>query len=400
MLLSIVLAVFLIMGCAEPAVPIAAPGASSAPSVPSPTTHGVAPTCSTAVRTATKHSGDPTELEEEVALLLEDGLWLWPLGGEKPRLLDASVCPHYGLSLAWSSDGRDIVFDDKADLWILSIETGVKRNLTSTGGRRESMPAFSPTGERVALASRPLDQGDLTLTSDCDELDSWSGALTLIESDGAGYRTVAEGSLLSPASWAPGGRRLAYAAAGHLFTYDLDSGISRELLPGEYGLNAESYLDAPAWSPCGDEIAVFFFAHGSPGSGGHVKQGYAILDLARDKVTVLKDWTAEPTVHRPALWSPDGQMVILAIERQVRSRGPAGLWLVRGDGFSWQLLGVPYQVQWSPDGDYVIYIDEDDRLLYIQRPWAAARMRVGPTEDQRGRGSSFLAMAVRPKFQP
>ena len=51
---------------------------------------------------------------------------------------------------SWSPDGRRIVFDDDADLYVISADGSDLKRLTSTP-RKESDPAWSPTGQTIAF---------------------------------------------------------------------------------------------------------------------------------------------------------------------------------------------------------------------------------------------------------
>ena len=105
--------------------------------------------------------------KEEAALLL-----IPALGGPERKLADVLISeflpPPY---LAWSPDGSWLVISDRGShtepvaLFLLSVETGEKRRLTSPPAQfvGDSCPTFSPDGRRLAFSRSGVGTGDVNL---------------------------------------------------------------------------------------------------------------------------------------------------------------------------------------------------------------------------------------------
>ena len=88
----------------------------------------------------------------------------------------------------WAPDGSRIVYhqstDDKWHLWLLTLETGEIRQLTSTG--RNYTPKWSPKGDRIVFSAAPRD-------SNSDGSISWDDEhhIYVMDSDGKNVRSLA-----------------------------------------------------------------------------------------------------------------------------------------------------------------------------------------------------------------
>jgi Tol biopolymer transport system component len=51
----------------------------------------------------------------------------------------------------WSPDARHLVYEREGDLWVLDVQTRRERRLTTTPGRSEENPVWSPNGRSIAF---------------------------------------------------------------------------------------------------------------------------------------------------------------------------------------------------------------------------------------------------------
>jgi dipeptidyl aminopeptidase/acylaminoacyl peptidase len=310
--------------------------------------------------------------------VLKGALWLIDLRGGEPRRLGDWFPTYSHLYFQWSPEGKEMVYGQQADLWVLDAETGQTRNLTNTPDRWELMPAWSPDGTKIAFASRPMEPEEYGQTEDTMS-GAFGGHLTIVRADGSGYWIVDEQGTISssPPSWAPDSVRLAYAADGQLRLYDLYTNQRVVLTPPDFDLDVV-YLDGPAWSPDGHFIAAYFSRSAEladwdalgAGTAPDVDQGVTLLDPEAQTARGLFEWEAPFVGEVPMLrWQPGGDRLLIDIRAAPRVPQQAGLWLA--DAASGEVTALPvaaYDVDWSPDGGWIAAIDLDDseRLVLIE----------------------------------
>jgi Tol biopolymer transport system component/DNA-binding winged helix-turn-helix (wHTH) protein len=260
------------------------------------------------------------------------------LGGPERRLDVFDVFTNAG-SLGWSADGRQLVYQAKNDLRLLTVETGEIRTIERPQECKwVYTPVFSPDGKWIALLCRTTSGAvDLYRISPTGEwaknlhtfLDqptaiAWSGdsqrifladngGLLEIGANGGQPRRLpfAQTAVSQDDQIASRGNRLVYVQVQdnvNIWRVDLKSGTTRSLL-----VPTSRTQRAPAISPDGKRIA---FESNRSGT-----QEVWVANLDGSDAVQLSDFHVQTGTPR---WSPDGRKIVF----DSRASGEAGLYLV------------------------------------------------------------------------
>ena len=218
------------------------------------------------------------------------------------------------LSLDVSPDGSTIVMEAVGDLYVLPIEGGAARRITS-GMAFDSQPKFSPGGERIAFVSDRDGSEDLWIANaDGSELGNLSSNSGTIE-------------FASP-SWSPDGTHVVASRTKwglrtfELWAYHIDGGSGVQITEAKSGSDTPSDERANAlgavYSP---EGRYLYYARKDGGFDYDVTLPLwqiVRLDLRDGNEDTLTG--AQGSAMRPAL-SPDGSLLAYV----TRYRGDSGL---------------------------------------------------------------------------
>jgi serine/threonine-protein kinase len=235
--------------------------------------------------------------------------------------------------------GREIVFTsvettmetfDDAKIVVQSLDTGKRKTLVEGG----TCPRYSPTGHLLYMRSGnvyavPLDVKKLEVTG--PPVTAVEGVL-MSRNTGAAYYTLSETGTLA---YVPGG-----AVDGHRQLVWVDRQGKETPLP----LPPQSYL-YPRLSPDGKQLALEIEG---------TSHDFYTYDFARG---VLTKMSLDGLSHAP-VWSPDGKRIGFRSWKL----GGMTMWSVPADrsGPDERLLdqkGMQSVVSWSPDGNYIAYVD-------------------------------------------
>jgi dipeptidyl aminopeptidase/acylaminoacyl peptidase len=173
---------------------------------------------------------------------------IWTVGESNPPTLLLSRPDVGPISCDWSPAGDAIAFTEQDNLWLLTVQTGATRLLTTLA----SDPSWSPDGHSIVFTSTRSGNYDLWV------LDLATSAVRQLTADPASDR--------SP-DWSPNGRWIAFSSHrgehSDLWVIPASGGGAVQLT------NDEDMDSQPTWSPSGDRIAFWSSrAHPSLWMGG------------------------------------------------------------------------------------------------------------------------------------
>ena len=152
----------------------------------------------------------------------------------------------------WSPDGRRIAYlstvGDRNSIWIMDAEGEIPEALTSGETFKDEQPAWSPTGEWIAVVSQ--------------RIGSKPWEIWLVDpGDGENRRQVTRNAMVNQApSWSPDGKRLVYARG---FEEAEDICIINWDGTGERCARTPWKENYPSWSPDGEWIAFDRYLDGT-----------------------------------------------------------------------------------------------------------------------------------------
>ena len=314
-----------------------------------------------------------------------------PLGGAERGLADVDSPEHPLLLvvLAWSADSKWIVASDRESavgsrgLFLISVETGEKRRLTSPKGTVEDFnPAFSPDGRRLAFVRGNMYLGEVYVlelsedlvplaepkpvtdhgvalwypawTANGNELiytsgeHGWRFRLWRIDRSGAGEAELLEfaeaGALYARTSRQ--GHRLVYSqVSNNAHIWAIEEGGTPK------GVLTSTYLDGnPEYSPDGSKIAF-----------ESTRSGTREIWVSDSDDNNAMQLTSFGRGHSGTpRWSPEGRFIVF----DSNGEGTRDIYVIKSTGGKPRRLtdgkGAYVIPSWSRDGQWIYFCKEGD----------------------------------------
>lgn len=218
----------------------------------------------------------------------DNALWVIPSSGGSPR----KVTGCFGgtdLDPAWSPDGNHLVFSSSrtgagGDLFVLNGDGQPQVRLTSDPAA-ERYPAWSPDGRRIAYVH--------------------SGAIWLMDANGANQHPLAPNVFGSRPAWSPDGSKLAFVGdkfGQGIYTINVNGTDERRILVPSPDRGS---LDAPDWSPDGTRLTLIEY-------GPNLSYEWKVADADGSNVSTLVA-RRDRGLYDP-MWSPDGTHIVLSAD--------------------------------------------------------------------------------------
>jgi eukaryotic-like serine/threonine-protein kinase len=293
--------------------------------------------------------------------------WQAPLAGGEPSRLDLpfeqalvlDASPRQSAILVAGWDGGLTENEEKdLPLWIVPVPAGAARNT----GLRARAAAWSPDGERLAFAGGSDDYNVAA-----------PGAIFVARADGAAPREIFRGEAGIPwLRWSPDGRRIRFGAfdrgASEWWWLELPSDGSSP--PKRVGRG-----ESGAWSADGERFA--FGQWGAPAGAAGVA-GPRFDLYAAPAGEVWSDANTIPLTFGPfdfasPVFTPDGRSIVASgsLRRMELLRYAAA------SGRFERASDVPGGfVEFSPDGQWVAWLDSSSLTLWRSRRDGSSRLQL------------------------
>ena len=334
-----------------------------------------------------------------------------------------------GFHPSWSPDGKEIVYSEAgrelpdvrntipSRLWIVNVETGVKRLLTD---RDAMQPVWSPVGARIAFWFMPPAvgrsdiatigrNGDAELVVTKDASTNWNpvwspdGRYLYFASDRSGnmnfWRVRIDeetGKVLSepeavvtPSTFS---RHLNFSRDGKRMIY-VQTDSKSNIQAAEFDANSEKTVGEPVWITRGDRTLV------RPELSADGKQFVMrVPRRTQDDIVVIsrdganwRDVTNDKFFDRYPRWSPDGKKIVFVSDRG----GVYEIWMIDADGTNLRQMtfgnmpGTSFPLL-SPGGTQLLFrANGANQLIDLSKSWEQQTPVPLPPVDKPG--DSFVA---------
>jgi eukaryotic-like serine/threonine-protein kinase len=354
------------------------------------------------------------------------GIFVMGATGESVKRLT-----NFGFYPAWSPDGREVTFSsqdfidpnvrqmDPSSVWVVTLSTGEKRQLTDPKTGDAVQPAWSPAGVRIAYWGKhkggqrdiwtiPALAGGAPVQVTDDAAFDWNpvwspdGKFLYFASDRGGSMnlwrvpideqtgqvTGPPAPLNTPSAYAQG---VSFSRDGKRATY-VSQISSTNIFRAEFNPYKEQITGEPVAVTPGSRHASHpdlsadgeWFVYSSQG-----EKQEDIYVVAKDGTKSAVKLTDDPYKDRHPRWSPDGTRIAFYSDRSGRYEA----WTIRPDGSDLRQMtftegaSVVYPF-WSPDGSRLAYNRDTESCSIIElgKPWTEQTPRRIPDPPDRRLG--------------
>ncbi|HEY7029025.1 MAG TPA: S9 family peptidase [Gemmatimonadales bacterium] len=309
---------------------------------------------------------------------------------------DPQISPD-GKWVAYVVSQADLEKDlNQSDVWMTSWDGATTVQLTHTKKESESDPSWSPDGKYLAFLSDRDDEND-------------ASQLWLLNTAGGEAERLTDGKNgIESFAWAPDGKRMVFAIEDgdsvevggtdtthkdtpkpivvdryyfkedytgylgrkrtHLYLFDISTRVTTQLTSGDHN------EALPSWSPDGKSIA--FVSKGAEDWDRNDNYDVYVVDATPEakprQLTTFEGPDAEPDWESPPAWSPDGKQIAYLQGGPLKLIYYAGhkVAVIPAAGGTPRILSPNLDrntdlLRWSPDGNSLLFLIEDDRTQYL-----------------------------------
>src|ERR1700693_1875954 len=290
----------------------------------------------------------------------EERIWMIPTAGGDPIALTAA-----GVSSShprWSPDGKYVAFlsarnGSKEQVWLLNRVGGEAERLTYTPQDVDEL-TWSPDGSRLALLLRDASLEEKEAFKEQNEREK--------EPDTDKEAKEKEPKKQRP--WVIDRRQFKQDEIGyldrrrtHLYVFDLAKRNLTQITSGDYD------DEELAWSPDGKQLA-FSSNRSTPDPDATYNTDIWVVSADNtDKGAHVTQVTTSPGEDRSPAWSPDGKSIAYSarLDPSVFEYGTRHLAIISVNGGEAKILAKSFnrmstQPHFSPDGQYIYFIADDD----------------------------------------